>query len=288
MKQMRKWLICMALIATLTPVVALAGVLEAAPMQSAQTGEIPAIEPESTIVPTTWTMPKTFRATKGGTYQLVEVRPDDRSLPTIYAQSSKPDVVSVTDQGEISAKEIGQAVITIKKHNGKLAKCTVEVVRTTISRKKPAKGSPGEVVTSTKSMAYDDGKLKIEIYMFNRSGSTIKKASGLSLQFKHGESVVFEKALPTWKNKKGLKDGATKVYKVALTRSELASFTDDVLDLGSGEYEAVIVGWNGESGASSGTYAVESGTVAAATDNTVDADPAASMMIVPTEDADPN
>lgn len=247
MKQILKWLICLVLILALLPSAALAGLLEAEPMETTEATGIPAIAPEPTIIPTTWRMPKTFRATKGGTYQLVEVRPVDRSLPTVYAQSSRPDIASVNDRGEITAKEIGKTTITVKNHNGKPMKCTVEVVRNAISRKNPAKGSPGEVVTSTKSLSYDDGKLKIEIYILNRTGTTIRKAEGLTLQLKQGETVLVEKQLPTWKVKKGFKSGAKKVYKVSLKREELAEFTNEPLDLGSGEYEAVIVGWNGES-----------------------------------------
>ncbi len=255
MKKMLIMALCSLLILALAPCTALAGLLEAEPTQITQPSEIPAIVPEPTVVPTTWSMPKTFRATKGGTYQLVEVHPDDHTLPTIYALSSKPDIVSVNDRGEITAKDIGKVTITVKAQSGKLIKCGVEVVRNQVSRKKAAKGEPGEVATSTKSLAYDGGKLKIEVYVLNRTGRTIKNAKGLKLQLKQGESVLFEKALPTWKIKKGLKSGAQKVYKLSLSKKELAEFTGDVLDLGSGEYEAIIMGWDGEAAVSAASSA---------------------------------
>lgn len=221
-----------------------AGLLEAEPVQSVPADDIPAIVPETTIAPTTWSMPQTFRATKGGTYQLVEVNPPDRTLPTIFAQSAKPDVVSVNDRGEIVAKEIGKTIVTVKAQDGAMIKCGVEVVHNAVARKKAQKGAPGEVVTSTKTLAYRDGKLVVEVFVLNRTGTTIHKAEGLMLQLRRGGTVLFERPIPTWKSKKGFSHGEQKVHHASLSREELSEFTDELLDLGSGEYEAVIVGWD--------------------------------------------
>lgn len=249
MKCRCKWLVVAALAAMLLQTVALAGTFEAEPMDARGQGEwvtdaIPPIEPEATIEPTSWSMPTTFRATRGGTYQLVQVSPWDRTLPTIYAQSSKPDIVSVNDRGEITAKEYGKATITVKGADGKKIKCGVEVVPNSMERK-AAKGAPGEVSTSTKRLYYKDGKLMIEIYLLNRTGSTITGASGLKMQILRGGDVLYERAIPDWTSAKGFRHGQQKVYKASIDRDEHGTFADGKLDLGSGEYEAVVVGWEG-------------------------------------------
>ena len=239
LKYITKCALIMLMLMALFAQVALGGLLEAEPMETAEES-VPKIIPESTLTPTSWTMPKTFRATRGKTYQLVEPIPYDRQLPTIYAKSSRPEIVSVSDQGVITAKEYGKAVITIKGADNKLIKCGVEVVDNEFERIKAAAGHDGDVVTSTKRLYYKDNELRIEIYVLNRTGATLTELTGMTLQFLRGDDVLYERPMPDWESNKGIKNGDTIVYKTSLSKEEVLSFTSKAPDLGSGEYRAII------------------------------------------------
>ena len=64
----------------------------------------------------------------GDTYQL-KATITKNTLTTLRWSSSNSRIVSVNSKGKITPKKVGTAVITVKTHNGKTAKCKVKVMR---------------------------------------------------------------------------------------------------------------------------------------------------------------
>lgn len=92
----------------------------------------------------------------GGTLKLTEtVAPADATNKTVSWSSNKEDVATVSDDGTVTAKNVGEAVITVTTADGgKTATCTITV-------KEKDSGSEGEGGSSGGSD--DTGDMKVEI-----------------------------------------------------------------------------------------------------------------------------
>lgn len=92
----------------------------------------------------------------GGTLKLTEtVAPADATNKTVSWSSNKEDVATVSDDGTVTAKNVGEAVITVTTADGgKTASCTITV-------KEKDSGSEGEGGSSGGSD--DTGDMKVEI-----------------------------------------------------------------------------------------------------------------------------
>ena len=63
---------------------------------------------------------------------IVTFDPDNYSNKTITWESSNPSVATINENGLVTAKSNGTAIIKAKSHNGKVAKCEVRVLKPTI------------------------------------------------------------------------------------------------------------------------------------------------------------
>ena len=92
----------------------------------------------------------------GGTLKLTAtVAPADATNKTVSWSSNKEDVATVSDDGTVTAKNVGEAVITVTTADGgKTATCTITV-------KEKDSGSEGEGGSSGGSD--DTGDMKVEI-----------------------------------------------------------------------------------------------------------------------------
>lgn len=122
-------------------------------------------------------LPKTMKLAPGFSKKLsVTIVPSDAARPSLAYSSKTASIASVDSGGIVTAKKKGKTVVTAKvAGTNKSAKCTVQVVDNKFGRSKPLKGSKKGIYVSTKSMFYSGNKLVAEIFVYNKTGKTIKK-----------------------------------------------------------------------------------------------------------------
>ena len=167
-------------------------------------------------------------------FDSLEIEPFNTTNLEMYWSSSDNSVISVDDQGLITARKVGKAVITVKTYNGKKASCTMEVKEPparieitdktnwlTVGQKHKYSG----VVKDTKGSTMSDQKLtwssgNKDMASVSEDGTLTAKKEGILYLYastkwnaeEGGELFEYQKIFITKKNYKG-KDYALKVKK---------------------------------------------------------------------------
>lgn len=184
--------------------------------------------------------PAKLRLTKGFQYAPIAPSiPDGTKLPELIWSSSKPGVLTVAQDGSLSAKKKGTATLTVAAKGGSpSASCKVTVGANELKRSKPPSDGPG-LFSCAKRLYYSGNHLYIEVHLYNRTGRRITKSGELWLylyDFAYSADRPLYKKTISW-SFGTLYNKQYKVYKTRLPRSHFGGF-----DLGAGQIEAVLVG----------------------------------------------
>ncbi len=182
-------------------------------------------------------LPKAVKLTVGMSYDLLRAAELGEDVPVLKAvKSSNTKVAQVSLDGIVSVKKAGVVTISITDQCGHVAKCKVNAVSNAWGRSKPlyVMGEKG-LFSSTKRLYYRDGELKVEVFLYNRTGVKQTYGGDCVLELYEGEKLSSSRPVGAVSMKKALKNKQSAVVKVSLPDAALQG-----LDLGSGRIQAVI------------------------------------------------
>ena len=183
-----------------------------------------------------WTMPKRYTGTAGVRHQLVEFTSGGETAALTVA-SNRPKVATVDEDGRVRCLKPGTATITVSDATGAKLSCKLTVKKNAFSRRKSEAVPAGELGVSVKHLGYKRGELVVKLFLNNRTGRKIAALAHPTLELLDADQVVYARAMPDWRPKKGLNDKTTKVYEAT------GGLALEQLDLRSGRYRARLSGY---------------------------------------------
>lgn len=199
------------------------------------------IEVKGSPSPKAWTIPATLRISAGQQYQLARTVLDGGPLPALTVSSANKKIATITSAGMLTAKEPGGTTITVRSADGSMLKCKLTVVSNSFSRSKPLyiSGKAG-LFTSTRKLSYSKGKLLAEVFLYNRTGATLRGADAWAFELYDGETLIYRRPIGTLTFKTTLKHKKYALYKLQITDDMLPGISRKPFDLGSKRFQAVI------------------------------------------------
>lgn len=162
---------------------------------------------------------------------------EDKSVAWL---SSRPNIATVNQDGQVTAVAVGKAVVRAMTANGKKAYCTVTVVpNQSVPRTKP-RSAAGKLTSSARKIYYGADALYIQMFFHNRTRGTVAVPSpnpGLVvLRLKSGAKLT---APVSFAGVKALRSGRYLVYTMKLELSAHPKFKGLNLRGADAWYEAV-------------------------------------------------
>lgn len=195
-----------------------------------------------------WSIPSTFKATTGVSYQLVKFGSDGAEKPKLTIKIGKPKtVVASESDGTIRGTlqklaKNNKTNVVVTDDRGNTQTCTVTVVANSYTRAYPLKVRGGGVFSSMKKAYYEKGALKLEIYLLNMTKRSIRNMTNLKVEIRQGDTVLMTYPVSKWKLSSDLKYNKKAIRKVTVTEKKLSGVSSKAFDLGRGEIQAVLTG----------------------------------------------
>lgn len=127
------------------------------------------------------------------TAQLTVDAPVSAGTVQVKYASSNPKVAAVDQEGNVTARSAGKAVIRAKAGKKAMVDCKVTVVGNRVQYKKPVVGDEEKIYTSARQIFYKDGQLMVQMYFVNRAkAATAPEAGTIYITLQDGTSVAFK------------------------------------------------------------------------------------------------
>ncbi|MEA4897432.1 MAG: Ig-like domain-containing protein [Eubacteriales bacterium] len=125
--------------------------------------------------------------------QLTVDAPVSAGAVQVKYASSNPKVASVDQEGNVTARSPGKAIIRAKAGKKAMVDCKIAVAGNRAQYKKPVVGDEEQIYTSARQIFYKDGHLMVQMFFVNRTKAAAAPEAGtIYITLKDGTSVAFK------------------------------------------------------------------------------------------------